>query len=176
MRMRRLSIILVLLSMMLTSQAQNVQVEKICQLYASVKEAQDYRRQAELPPNEMLVNNEYMAPGAGPVKHVYHYFFSGEYNGEAGDVVYCPQFVTWKYNVGARNYYEEYLYYDDGKLAFHYEKGESFEYRHYFDVEGGLIHKAFKGNEEELEWLTPDRLLGQAETMRRSFSLLMNGK
>ena len=151
------------------------QIAKIRELYANVKENQENRKRAELPANEMVIHNEYMAPGAGPINETYHYFYSGEYNEAFRGVLYHVSFVTHKYNVGPMQCYEEILFDDDGNLVFFYEKKETKgEVRYYFD-KGELIHKEVKGKEDRLEY-DADLLILQrycAET-RNAFNLLMN--
>ena len=75
-------------------QAQNAQVAKIRQMYAEAKSRMADKKKAELPPDETVVTSNYMAPGAGPVKDVTHYFYSGEFDENLGNVFYTPYFIT----------------------------------------------------------------------------------
>ena len=127
-----------------TASAQNEQVAKIRQLYAEVKQEIENRKKAELPPNEMVVSNDYMAPGAGGIKDVIHYFFDSDYSEEANTIIYTPQFITRKHNVGPREYYEEMLF-DKGSVVFYYCKLLDNETRYYWGP-NGFLHEAVKGS------------------------------
>lgn len=133
-------------------------VAEIRKLYTDAKESIAFRKEAELPPDEMVINNSYMAAGAGPIKEVYHYYYSGDFNEEFGGDYYKVYFITHSHNVGAMDFYEEALYDNDGTLAFYYEHSPEGEFRYYFD-KGKVIHEISTGKDprkeydEELLWL-----------------------
>ena len=121
--MKRLTLILALcLTAVLGLQAQATQkkpsaqqvVTDIRKKYASVKERQDNKKKAELPPDETVVTSNYMAAGAGPVKDVTHYYYSGDFDEDLGREAYEVYFMVRKYNVGAVDYYQEFLF-DEGR-------------------------------------------------------------
>lgn len=165
---------------MLTANAQNTaatrkQVAEIRKIYAQTKESLQFRKDAELPPDEMVVSNDYMAAGAGPIKDTYHYFFSGDYNEDFGGEVYTVHFITRNHNIGAIDFYEEYLFNEEGSLVFYYEKTGQDETRYYFD-EGRLIHSIITGKESNWKEIDADLTMLHrfaADTMG-AFNLLMN--
>ena len=177
--MKRIVTILLLVCCVLSVNAQNTaaakkRVAEIKQMYAGVKERKQYLKDAELPPYEMDITNEYMAAGAGPIKEVYHYCYSGDFDPDSGCDVYEVNFITHSHNVGDIDFYEEYLF-DKGVLAFYYEKKGDNETRYYFD-KGKLVHSIVKG--EESNWREMDADLTMlhryaADTVE-AFSLLMN--
>ena len=178
--MRHFFSILLFVGCVLTTQAQNStaaknRVAEIKNMYSEVKKMKEYRKEAELPPDEMVITNEYMAAGAGPIKEVYHYYYSGDFNEDLGADFYELHFVTRSYNVGAINHYEEYLYDKKGLLAFYFEKIESNETRYYFD-NGKLIHSIIKGEESQWREIDSDLLMlhRYAADTQNAFNLLMN--
>ncbi len=158
-----------------SSPAAKNRVAEIKEMYSQVAESKKYRKETELPPDEMVIKNDYMAAGAGPIHEEYHYFYSGDFDEDAGADLYEVFFITYKYNVGSLNYYEELLFDDDGTLAFFFQKQDSNETRYYFD-KGKLVHSLVKG--EECSWRAIDdellTLHRYASDMVTSFGLLMN--
>ena len=135
--MKRIVTILLLVCCVLSVNAQNTaaarkRVAEIKQMYTEVKERKQYLKDAELPAYEMDITNEYMAAGAGPIKEVYHFCYSGDFDSDSHSDVYEVDFITHSHNVGAIEFYEEYLF-DKGVLAFYYEKKGDDETRYYFD-------------------------------------------
>lgn len=125
-------------------------VAEIRKLYAEAKEmiaqiptkVEDGR-----PSDDMVVNINYMAPGAGPISDVTHYYFNGDFDEELNCVYYKPYFVTRKFNVGALEYYQEFLYNSEGEVAFFYEKifmEPVAEARYYYD-KFSVVHKIAQG-------------------------------
>ena len=137
--MRKISLLLLLFVFAGTLQAQNAQVAKIRKMYAQAKETMAQKKKAELPPDETVVTSNYMAAGAGPIKDVTHYFYSGDFDETLGNQYYTPYFITRKYNVGAREYYEEFLF-DKGSLVFYFNKSQNDETRYYW-APGGFFHQ-----------------------------------
>jgi hypothetical protein len=144
-------------------------VANVRKKYAEAKEKQDFRKKAELPPDETVVTSNYMAAGAGPVKDVTHYYYSGDFDENLGREFYSVYFMTRKYNVGAVDYYQEFLFDDEGSLIFYFEKSGTNETRYYWGPDG-LAKEDVKG----------ERLMDEVFAMRLSyelknaFSLLMN--
>ena len=136
--------------------------------YAQVKERQDSRKKAELPPDETVVTSSYMAAGAGPVKDVTHYYYSGDFDEDLGREIYEPYFMVRKYNVGAVDYYQEFLF-DEGKLIFYFEKSGANETRYYWGPDG-LAKEDIKG-----ERLTDEVMASRlSNELLIAFNLLMN--
>ncbi len=149
-------------------QAQNAQVANIRKMYAEAKEIIANKKKAEVPPDETVVTSNYMAPGAGPIKDVTHYFYSGEYDENLRNVYYTPYFITRSYNVGARDFYEEFLF-DKGSLVFYFSKSQNDETRYYFGA-GGFFHEVIKG-EKQMDEIFASRL---ANDLVEAFHRLMN--
>ena len=149
-------------------QAQNAQVANIRKMYAEAKEIIANKKKAEVPPDETVVTSNYMAPGAGPIKDVTHYFYSGEYDENLRNVYYTPYFITRSYNVGARDFYEEFLF-DKGSLVFYFSKSQNDETRYYFGA-GGFFHEVIKG-EKQMDEVFASRL---ANDLVDAFHKLMN--
>ena len=166
--MRKLVNLILLLALAVTVQAQNAQVAKIRKMYADAKEVMANKKKAELPPDETVVTSHYMAPGAGPIKDVTHYFYTGEFDEKLGNVYYTPYFITRKYNVGAREYYEEFLF-DNGSLVFYFCKSQNDETRYYWGA-GGFFHEAIKG-QKMMDEVFASRL---ANDLKDAFNKLMN--
>lgn len=148
--------------------AQNVQVAQIRKLYAQAKETMAQKKKAELPPDETVVTSNYMAAGAGPIKDVTHYFYSGDFDENLGNQYYTPYFITRKYNVGAREYYEEFLF-DKGSLVFYFNKSQNDETRYYWGS-GGFFHQDVKG-QKMMDEVFATRL---ANDLMEAFHRLMN--
>lgn len=149
-------------------QAQNAQVANIRKMYAEAKEIIANKKKAEVPPDETVVTSNYMAPGVGPIKDVTHYFYSGEYDENLRNVYYTPYFITRSYNVGARDFYEEFLF-DKGSLVFYFSKSQNDETRYYFGA-GGFFHEVIKG-EKQMDEVFASRL---ANDLVEAFHRLMN--
>ena len=151
-----------------SAMAQNAQVAKIRKMYAEAKEVMAQKKKAELPPDETVVTSNYTAPGAGPIKDVTHYYYSGEFDENLGNVYYTPYFITRKYNVGAREYYEEFLF-DKGSLVFYFNKSQNDETRYYWGA-GGFFHEDVKG-QKMMDEVFASRLAGD---LTDAFHKLMN--
>lgn len=150
-------------------QAQNAQVANIRKMYAEAKQRMADKKKAEVPPDETVVTSNYMAPGAGPIKDVTHYYYSGEFDENLGNVYYTPYFMTRSYNVGVRNYYEEFLYDKEGSLVFYFCKSQNDETRYYWGA-GGFFHEDIKG-QKQMDEVFAARL---ANDLKEAFHRLMN--
>ena len=166
--MRKVLFVLALFLLPVVSSAQEGQLAQIRKLYASAKQAIEDRKKAEIPLNETVVTSNYMAPGAGPIKDVTHYFYSGEFDENLGNVYYTPYFITRKYNVGAREYYEEMLF-DKGSLVFYFSKSQNDETRYYWGT-GGFFHEVVKG-QKLMDEVFAARL---SNDLKDAFDKLMN--
>ena len=166
--MKKVSIVMLLFFLVGTLLAQNVQVAQIRKLYARAKETMAQKKKAELPPDETVVTSNYMAAGAGPIKDVTHYFYSGNFDENLGNQYYTPYFITRKYNVGAREYYEEFLF-DKGSLVFYFNKSQNDETRYYWGS-GGFFHQDVKG-QKMMDEVFATRL---ANDLMEAFHRLMN--
>ena len=167
-KMKKLLLSAVLLMMAMMVQAQNAQLSDIRKKYAETKEMMANKKKADLPPDETVVTSNYMAPGAGPIKDVTHYYYSGEFDENLGNVCYTPYFITRKYNVGAREYYEEFLY-DKGNLVFYFCKSQNDETRYYWGT-NGFFHEMIKG-QKQMDEVFAARL---ANDLTEAFHKLMN--
>ena len=166
--MRKIAAFMLVFLLATGVQAQNAQVTKIRKLYAEAKEVMANKKKAELPLDETTVSSNYMAPGAGPIKDVTHYYYSGDFDENLGNVYYTPYFITRKYNVGAREYYEEFLF-DKGSLVFYFCKSQDDETRYYWGI-GGFFHEAVKG-QKLMDEVFASRL---ANDLTEAFHRLMN--
>lgn len=166
--MKKNIIVMLMLLIAGTMQAQNAQVAKIRKMYAQAKETMAQKKAAELPPDETVVTSNYMAAGAGPVKDVTHYFYTGDFDENLGNQYYTPYFITRKYNVGAREYYEEFLF-DKGSLVFYFNKGQNDETRYYWGPDS-FFHQVVKG-QKMMDEVFAVRL---ANDLMEAFNRLMN--
>ena len=109
----------------LSATAQNT-TEKIRQEYASVHEWISHMMPNEegetgMPPEYYELNVIQNLPGTGPHREVVRMFYGEEEAAE--DVIYPPhylRFATAMYNFAAREFYEEYLYDEKGRVMFIY--------------------------------------------------------
>ena len=137
--------------------------------YAQVKQRQEERKKAELPPDETVVTSNYMAAGGGPAKDVTHYYYSGDFDEDLGREIYKVYFMVRKYNVGANDFYQEFLYDDKGSLIFYFEKSGTNETRYYWSADG-LVKEDIKG-----ERLTDEAFACRLSyELKNAFNLLMN--
>jgi len=117
--MKRLFLLLTLVLAIHTSWAQDTPRAKKCvaevrKQYAAAKERSEREEKEEYAPKEnMTVNLNYIIPGCGPTAETLHYLFTAKDGEEPGVRTYQPLLITRKYNVAARQMYEEYLF--DGR-------------------------------------------------------------
>ena len=166
--MKRIAMMAALLLLLVSAPAQQDQVAQVRKLYAEAKERMASKKKAELPPDETVVTSNYMAAGAGPIKDVIHYFYSGDFDETLGADYHKLYFITRKYNVGAREYYEEFLF-NEGSLVFYFNKQEANETRYYWGRDG-FLHEVVKG-EPVMDWVFASRL---ANDLKDAFDKLMN--
>lgn len=166
--MKKIALLVLLFVLAGAVHAQNAQVANIRKMYAEAKEVIANKKKAELPPDETVITSNYMAPGAGAIKDVTHYYYSGEFDENLGNVYYTPYFITRKYNVGAREYYEEFLF-NKGDLVFYFNKSVNDETRYYWGP-NGFFHEAIKG-QKMMDEVFAARL---ANDLTEAFHRLMN--
>ena len=166
--MKTMNTLLLLFVLSMTIQAQNTRLAEIRKMYAEAKETMANKKNSELPPDETVVTSNYMAPGTGPVKDVTHYYYTGEFDENLGIVYHTPYFISRKYNVGAREYYEEFLF-DKGNLVFYFNKSQNDETRYYWGP-NNFFHELIKG-EKQMDEVLASRL---AQELKNAFNYLMN--
>ena len=168
-------LIAAMLIIAMAAQAQNATVTKVRQQYADAKQEiakrEQMKKDGQNPRDVLVVTSDYMAPGAGPIHEVINYYHSGSYDELLATVYYKPFFITRKYNVGAGEYYQEFLYdqTEDNNLTFFFQKAPDGETRYYWGA-NGLAYQAVKG-EGQIDEVLANRL---AYDLREAFNRLMN--
>lgn len=125
-------------------------VKEIRQRYADTQQSIAMMHEEEHFRSEIVTTIQRNMPGSGIRKETVTCYFA-EF-GEDLDPDYRPYFVTRKYNVAARKFYEEYLFdAETGKLLFVFLQADSIENagtkdetRYYFGPQG-LISENVKG-------------------------------
>ena len=138
--MKKILFTIALIVSAMTVQAQTTpearkDVADIRRLYAEAKkemEGYDRMESEGQPPNKTVFSSNYNEAGTGPTKEVITYYFRVAYDEEAGMPFHRPFFITRKFNVAAREFYQEFLYDHGGDLKFFFEKGPEGETRYYF--------------------------------------------
>ena len=151
----------------LSARGDNGGVNKIRGIYNEAKHQIAMGDEEVQARNCVEMHGQYMVPGCGPTDDVIRCYFRLQYVDE-GEMIYQPYFITRTHNVAARNYYDEWLFDEDGMLVFCYEKSGDDEVRYYW-CDSGLV--TVGGG----EWLT-DALSAQSEaqTIQLSFAMIMN--
>jgi hypothetical protein len=122
-------------------------VADIRQLYAEAKqemEGLDKMEREGLPPNKTVFSSHYNEGGTGPTKEVITYYHRLGYDEETEMAFQRPFFIIRKFNVAAREHYQEFLYDKEGNLKFFYEKNPDGETRYYYCRED--VHDVIKGS------------------------------
>lgn len=123
-------------------------VADIRKMYAEAKqemEGLDKMEREGLPPNKTAFSSNFNEAGTGPTKEVITYYHRGAYDEEANMPFHRPFFIMRKFNVAAREHYQEFLYDKEGNLKFFFEKNPDGETRYYFcrddvyDIVKGLM-------------------------------------
>ena len=110
-------------------------VADIRKLYAEAKQEMDGLDKMEregFPPNKTVFSSHYNEAGTGPTKEVITYYYRVAYDEEIGASVHRPFFITRKFNVAVREFYQEFLYDKNGDLKFFFEKSPDGETRYYY--------------------------------------------
>lgn len=187
--MRRTLLVMIGFCCLLTAGAQSspqakARVAEIRKLYGQAKQdiANSQKMEQEgLPPNETVVNSNYMMPGSGPGKCVTHYYYTLDYEEEADRYLFNPYLITNSYNIAAHKYYQEFLFDNEGNLVFYYEKnnqsGQDAETRLYFGSEKqgageeGLVHEINSNGSRTME---PPFACRVGYELMNAFNNLMN--
>jgi uncharacterized protein YxeA len=138
--MKNILFTIVLLLSAISVQAQTTpeakkEVADIRKQYAEAKqemEALDKKEQQGQPSNKTVFNSSYNEAGVGPAKEVITYYYQEAYDEEAEIPFHRPFFITRKFNVAAREFYQEFLYDKAGNLKFFFEKNPDGETRFYY--------------------------------------------
>ena len=125
-------------------------VKSVRAAYAAAKE-KIQQRQQEMgePRNDAVATLHYNVPATGPRTTVAHCYFDLDTDEDGAH--YYPYFITLKYNVAAREYYEEYLFHpESGRLQFVLIQQDTYdgtknEERYYYDDLGKLASVNIKG-------------------------------
>ena len=184
--MKKIQVLLLCLLTAIAVQAQTsakaqTRVAEVRKLYAAAKESMAYNDQEDYPAkSNMEITYNYMAPGAGPIKHYIKYYIRSEEN-DVGEVLgYKTYFVSDSYNSGARKIYEEYLLDEKtGNLLFAYayeENGDGTknEGRYYYYKDGTLAHKDVKVLSEWGGYFDEKYVKTRAAELRKALDLIMN--
>ena len=111
----------------LTTAGQNKQAEvaKIRKAYATAKaDAEKAQKGSDPLLGHMVMTNSHMEPGAGPQKETLQYYYRRTEDQTTGMYRYKLFLITRKYNIGAQDFYEEFLFIDsDDGLNFFFKKG-----------------------------------------------------
>ena len=164
----RIVVLLLLASTLHAGWAQNT-VESIRQRYAEMKKyvsthtGDNLNDGADFGEYYHLEARQWLPGTGGHVEHTYLYY--SEKETEDG-VIYAPHYLTFatkRFNYAAREYYQEFLYDADGKVAFIYaydpmtsfegdNDDKQYEFRFYFS-QGRLIRAIVKNkNYDEKEY------------------------
>lgn len=147
----------------LAARAQDTDVVKsVRAAYAAAKEKIKLNATDEQTRNDAVVTLHHNVPATGPRTTVAHCYY--ELDTDENGAHYYPYFITLKYNVAARNFYEEYLFHpESGRLLFAFLQSDTFEgtkneERYYFDDLGKLASVNVKG----------ERTVGDADLVSRA--------
>ena len=150
-------------------------VKEIRQAYADAQQQMALSLQEGMHRNDLETTLRYVVPAVGETVETLRCFYSDpEMDTEVWEVRYHPYFITRKYNVSMRKFYEEYLFdAKTGRLLFFYLKGDVFEggqneERYYFGPEG-RISEIIKGERT----LSDETVLRRAESLRSSIRTML---
>ena len=125
-------------------------VKEVRAAYAAAKEKiQQRQEETGEPRNDAVVTLHYNVPATGPRTTVAHCYFDLDTDEDGAH--YYPYFITLKYNVAAREFYEEYLFHpESGRLQFVFIQQDTYEgtkneERYYYDDLGKLASVNIKG-------------------------------
>jgi hypothetical protein len=131
-----------------TSPTAKKEVADIRKQYAEAKqemEALDKKERQGLPSNKTVFSSSYNEAGIGPAKEVITYYDKVASDEESEISFHRPFFITRKFNVAAKEFYQEFLYDKAGNLKFFFEKNPDGETRYYYcsddvyDIVKGLM-------------------------------------
>ena len=124
-------------------------VKSVRAAYAAAKEKMKLANGEQSPRNDATATLYYNVPATGPRTTVAHCYFDLDTDEDGAH--YYPYFITLKYNVTVRDFYEEYLYDPvSGRLLFAFIQQDTFEgtkneERYYYDASGKLASVNVKG-------------------------------
>ena len=132
-------------------------VSEIRKMYSEAKTMSSENVKHDETRNDLEISVRQNVPGIGYQKmSIRMYYQPGEFDNDRGVADYYPYLITAKYNVAARDFYEEYLYdMTEHELVFVFRKftdvdGTPTEVRYYWGKDGKIVHKALKGKNEGL--------------------------
>lgn len=182
--MKKLSILFLCLCIGIAMQAQTTakaknRVAEVRKLYAEAKERMAYNDQDDYPAkSNMEITYNYMAPGAGPIKHYIKYYIGTEDTDEGQILGFSTYFVSDSYNSGARKIYEEYLLDENTGIllfAYAYEEngdGSKNEGRYYYYKDGTLAHKDEKVHPDWGAFFDEKSVKAKAANLRKALGLI----
>ncbi len=118
-----------------TSPAAKKDVADIRKLYTESKQEMDGLDKMEregLPPNKTVFSSHFNEAGTGPTKELITYYYRVAYDEASEMSMHRPFFIIRKFNVAAREIYQEFLYDKNGELKFFFEKNPDGETRYYY--------------------------------------------
>ena len=95
--------------------------------------------------SDMVVTSHYMVPSCGLCTETIHYYYTLKIDELTTQPYYLIYFITRKYNVAARQFYEEYLYEGEGPTL-------KFAFRQYDEIDGNKAEERFYFNYYGLIW------------------------
>ena len=178
--MNRFAIIAILALCAILMHAQGVTQDEVTGIraaYWAAKEQVKLNEEAQeqnVPRSDMEVVSHYVIPGCGPTEEVIHYYFKLEEDPEQETTFQIPYFITRRYNVAARKFYQEFLFSgSEAELLFFFQSNDAMdggtdETRYYYGSQG--VHQVINGNAEMDETFAA-RL---ADELKTAFNALMN--
>lgn len=176
--MKKLSFLFLSLCISLAAMAQSndPRVAEIRKMYTEAKkniEASERKEKQGQPSNiTRAVSNYRLGHGAGKVTTTY--YFNEKDDEELERYFFQPYFIVNNFNTPGNKYYQEFLFDEEGDLAFYYEKNEGNETRFYFSKNGdgdeGLVHEINSSSRT----IEPPFALRIAHELGNAFHLLMN--
>lgn len=151
--------------------------------YAEAWQKANEQLQDDVTPNKnyMTATLHYVVPACGQTTETLCYYYILDSDNESGEMAYCLNLVTRKYNIAARNFYEEYLYDSHtGDCLFVYHKydiyvkdGVKTAEERYYMQDGQIIWKTVndyaKSDEEE-----EVRVKKLCVSLQRGFAYIVN--
>lgn len=151
-------------------------VAAIRKLYSEAKERMAQNGKDEsVPRYDMTISAHYVVPGTGPTEETIRYFFGQDYDEDLGMYRSNVYFITRRFNIAARPYYQEFLFDEKtGDLIFAFLQEEGFEGQtnqtRYYWNKSGLLQDLVKG-ERVMDEVFTARL---ATDLMEAFHRLMN--
>ena len=174
--MKNLLLTIVLLLSAMAVQAQTTpkakaEVAEIRKQYSEAKkemEGLDKMEREGFPPNKTVFSSNFNESGTGPTKEVITYYHRVAYDEEAEMSFHRPFFITRKFNVAAREFYQEFLFDNKGSLKFFFEKNPDGETRYYYCSDD--VYDIIKGS-MSMDFAFANRLSSE---LISAFNIIMN--